>query len=58
MKMFFFMLSLLLAIRAPRFHRVRLAERIGIQNQGEVEGYGAAGIRYGMSLDKVAPIER
>ena len=35
----------------------RLAERIGMDCEGEIEWYGSTGVRYVMSLDNVIPIE-
>jgi RimJ/RimL family protein N-acetyltransferase len=48
----------LVALTQPHNDKsMRLSERIGMQDQGEVEGYGNTGVRYWMSLEDVAPIE-
>jgi RimJ/RimL family protein N-acetyltransferase len=47
----------LVALTQPHNERsMRLAERIGMRNEGEVQGYGNTGIRYAMSLETVDPI--
>lgn len=49
----------LVALTQPHNEKsMRLAERIGMRNEGEVEGYGNTGIRYAMSLEDVESIEQ
>jgi RimJ/RimL family protein N-acetyltransferase len=35
---------------------MRLAERIGMKSEGEIEWYGSTGVRYVMSLENVIPM--
>jgi RimJ/RimL family protein N-acetyltransferase len=47
----------LVALTQPHNERSqRLADRIGMQCEGEIEWYGATAIRYVMALDAVTPI--